>query len=234
MASGQSAVLGPNGGELVLDPGSPRVYRTLRALLGLIFAPLFRLKVTGRENVPITGGFILAPGAHRSILDTPLVSQVSPRILRYMGAEKYFQIPVLGSFLSAVGGFPVERELADRHALRIAEAILADGQPLVVFPESTRHSGPIVAPIKEGAAFLACRAGVPIIPVGIGGAERAMPINAKWIRPSRCRLIIGEPIYPPVREDGSRPKRSDVRALSAQLQDRLQELFDAAQIEIGA
>ncbi len=151
-----------------------------------------------------------------------------------MGAEKYFAIPVLGRFLLAVGGFPVERAMADREALRLSEMILAGGEPLVVFPESTRHDGPIVAPIKEGAAFLACRAGVPILPVGIGGAQRALPKGGRFVRPRKCTLVIGQPILPPARVDGERVKRSAVKAMSAELHETLQTLFDEAQIRAGA
>ncbi len=197
------------------------------------FRVLFRLEVIGAENVPKTGGFVLAPGAHRSILDTPLAAASTPRILRYMGAEKYFATPGLGRFLLAVGGFPVERAIADREALRLSELILASGDPLVVFPESTRFQGPVVAPIKEGAAFLACRAGVPIVPIGIGGAERALPIGGRVIRPRKCVIVVGEPIVPPQRIDGARVKRSTVKAISKQLHDTLQDLFDDAQIRVG-
>ncbi len=197
------------------------------------FRVLFRLEVIGAENVPTSGAFILAPGGHRSILDTPLAAATTPRILRYMGAQEYFAIPGLGTFLYAVGGFSVDRAMADREALRVSEQILAEGDPLVIFPESTRHTGPVVAPIKEGAAFVACRAGVPIVPVGIGGAERALPIGGRFIRPRKCAIVIGEPIMPPERVDGERTKRSAVKAMSAELHDELQNLFDQAQIRAG-
>lgn len=209
-------------------------YRALRTALYGLAKVLVRVSVSGQENVPTTGGFVLAPGAHRSILDTPIAALASPRVLRYMGAETYFKIPGLGLFLRVMGGFPVERSLTDRAALRLSEEVLRNGEPLVVFPEATRREGPIVQPLKEGAAFLACRAGVPIIPVGIGGAERAMPKGAKYIRPTKISVIVGEPIHPPQREPGERLKRSAVRSVSDELHERLQELFDRAQVQAGA
>lgn len=209
-------------------------YRTLRAAAAGLFRIWFRLSVTGQEHVPATGGFILAPGGHRSILDTPLASQAGRRVLRYMGAENYFAIPGLGVFLRSMGGFPVERSMTDRQALRLSEEVLRNGEPLVVFPEGTRQEGPMVQPLKEGAAFLACRAEVPIVPVGIGGAQRAMPKGARWVRPSRVALVIGEPIHPPARPEGQRVKRSTVRAVNEELHTSLQELFDQAQITAGA
>lgn len=217
----------------VVSPASRRFYAVARMLVLAWMNVWFRIEVHGAANVPARGGFVLAPGAHRSILDTPLVGAVSPRMLRYMGAEKYFAAPGLGWFLRAVGGFPVERELADRKALRLSESVLADGEPLVVFAESTRGSGPIIGDLKEGAAFLACRVGVPILPVGIGGAERAMPIGGRFIRPAKIVLVIGSPLVPPASAGVERVKRSEVRALTIELGTRLQELFDEAQIRAG-
>ena len=216
-----------------MGAGPRLVYRGLRRALLVLAKLLVRVDVSGLHHIPETGGFILAPGGHRSILDTPMAGLASPRVLRFMGAETYFNIPVLGSFLRAMGGFPVERAMTDRLALRLSEEVLRNGEPLVVFPEGTRQEGPIVQPLKEGAAFLACRAEVPIIPVGLGGAERAMPKGARYVKPSKVTIIVGEPIYPPERAEGERVKRSAVRSLSDELRERLQDLFDRAQITAG-
>lgn len=217
-----------------MGSGARLAYGAIRAALYGLAKVLVRVRITGQEHIPATGGFVLAPGGHRSIIDTPLAALASPRVLRYMGAETYFKIPVLGSFLRAMGGFPVERALTDRMALRLSEEVLRNGEPLVVFPEGTRQEGPVVQPLKEGAAFLACRAGVPIVPVGLGGTERSMPKGARYIKPTKITIIVGEPIYPPDRGDGERVKRSAVRGVSDELHQRLQELFDQAQIAAGA
>ncbi|MGI9615532.1 MAG: lysophospholipid acyltransferase family protein, partial [Acidimicrobiales bacterium] len=185
MADQHPKPLGDEPVSIALE-GAPLVaYRVIRSFLRAIAKTYFRLDVRGMEHLPTVGGYVLAPGGHRSILDTPAVSLAGPRVLRYMGAENYFAIPVLGWFLRAMGGFPVERSTTDRNALRLAEWVLRNGEPLAVFPESTRQEGPTIEDLKEGAAFLACRAQVPIVPVGIGGAERAMPKGAKWIRPRK-------------------------------------------------
>ncbi len=227
----------PAGAEpevsLALDGAARVTYRILRFLLRLIMLALFRIEVHGREHLPATGGFVLAPGGHRSIVDTPAVSLAGPRVLRYMGAENYFAIPGFGWFLRAMGGFPVERSATDRQALRLAEWVLANGEPLAVFPEGTRQQGPLIQPLKEGAAFLACRAGVPIVPVGLGGGERAMPKGAKFIRPRKLVMVIGEPLHPVPRAEGQRVKRSEVHRLTEQLHESLQALFDEAQIRAG-
>ncbi len=222
------------GNAVAMGTGARVVYRVLRRAVWLIARIVFRVSITGQENMPATGGFVLAPGAHRSILDTPLASLAGPRVLRYMGAENYFAIPLLGLFLRAMGGFPVERSTTDRAALRRSEEVLRRGEPLVVFPEGTRLEGPIVQPLKEGAAFLACRASVPIVPVGLGGVARAMPRGARYIRPTKVAIVVGQPLHPRPRAEGDRVKRAAVRDLTAELHERLQELFDEAQVTAGA
>lgn len=224
---------GPDS-SLALEGAARATYLVLRFLLRLIMRGAFRIEVLGRENLPATGGYVLAPGGHRSILDTPTVALAGPRVLRYMGAENYFKIPGLGWFLRAMGGFPVERAATDRQALRLAEWVLNNGEPLAVFPEGTRQQGPLIQPLKEGAAFLACRTGVPIVPVGIGGTERAMPKGAKFVRPRKVTMVIGAPIRPVARAEGERVKRSEIRRVTQELHDSLQALFDEAQIRAGA
>lgn len=218
--------------QLDMSPAARVLYRILRAVLAGIGRLVFRITVIGLDNVPKRGAYILAPGAHRSILDTPAVSLAGSRVLRYMGAENYFAIPGLGWFLRAMGGFPVERSLTDRAALRAAETILAAGEPLVLFPEGTRQQGPVIENMKEGPAFLACRAGVPVVPVGIGGTEQAMPKATRFIRPAKIVLVIGRPIQPPPR-GRRRVRRSDVTALTEQLQQTLQGLYDQARLGAG-
>jgi 1-acyl-sn-glycerol-3-phosphate acyltransferase len=212
---------------------SDRFYRTFRAATMPLFRRRFKTELRGLEHLPATGGFILAPGGHRSIIDTPLTALCGDRVLRFMGAENYFAMPGLGWFLRAMGGFPVERGASDRAALKLAEQILADGEPLVMFPEGTRGDGPVIDDLKEGVAFLACRAEVPIVPVGLGGAARSMPPGVKWPRPTKTAVVVGEPIRPPQRIDGERVKRSTVRTVNAELHAALQQLFDEAQLLAG-
>ncbi len=214
-------------GDFPMSQAQRRAYRLGRRLMGGICKSYLRLKVEGAANIPSAGGFILAPAGHRSYLDTPVVTQASDRVLRFMGANSFFEKPVLGSFLRAMGGFPVDRDASDRQALGLAEQVLSQGEPLVMFPEGARFSGAEVLPIKPGIAFIAARAQVPIVPVGIGGLEQIMGKGRLWIRPGRCSLVIGEPMLPPTKE-GSRVKRSAVQTYSEEVQLNLQSVFDEA------
>ena len=207
-------------------------YAFVRVLVVGFSRSFWRLRVEGTEHVP-GGPFILSP-VHRSNIDTPLVAAVTRRPLRYMGKDAMWKYGWSAWFFTSLGGFPVHRGTADREALKKCVAVLEGGEPLVLFPEGTRRSGPVVEDVFDGAAYVALRTGAPIVPVGIGGSEGAMPKGAKFIRPVRLHMVIGEPLRPPVSEGGARAPRRAVRELTAELQDRLQQLFDDAQAKAGA
>jgi 1-acyl-sn-glycerol-3-phosphate acyltransferase len=187
---------------------------------------LWRVRVRGLENVP-EGGCVLAP-SHRSMMDIPFIAWVTPRRIRYMGKAPLFRIPVLGWLFGVLGGFPVERDGSDRKAVREAMAMLTDGDPLLVYPEGTRQHGPKIQPLEPGAAYLALRTGVPIVPVGIAGSEEILRSHGrKFPRFARVAMVVGEPLVPPTRNGGAVP-RVQVDALSAQLAEELQRLLDVA------
>jgi len=193
---------------------------------------MFRLQVKGKDNLP-EGPFILC-GVHRSFLDTPIIGMVTSRRMRFMGKESLWRSRLLGGFLSVMGGFPVERGSADRTALRAAEDVLVLGEPLVMFPEGTRQSGPRLRreQVLDGPSFVSARSGVPLVPVGIGGSTRALPLGARIPRPRKVVAVIGEPIYPPDRGEGRVPRRV-VADLTDRLYDELASLFIEARVLAG-
>ena len=209
-----------------------RCYAVVRAAIALVSKLWFRVEVHGRENVPVHGPFVVAPN-HRSNLDTPVIGVITRRVMRYMGKDSLWDSRPLGWFLTALGGFPVHRGTADREALRAGLACIERGEPLVMFPEGTRQSGPVLAEMFDGPAYVACRTGAPILPVGMSGTEAAMPRGAKLIRPVKVRIVIGEPLLPPPLGERGRVSRRAVRDLTAQLGVALQRLFDEARGEPG-
>lgn len=202
-------------------------YQTVRAIVVGFCRTWCRMRIEGKHHVPAEGPFLLAP-VHRSILDTPISSGVTRRRMRFMGADKYWVSKPFGRLLSALGGFPVTRGSADREALQRCISVLQQGEPLVLFPEGERKSGDAVHPLFEGATYIAVKAGVPIVPVGIGGSERAMPKGAKFIRPHRVRVIVGPPIQVPTGLSG-KVQRDAMRELTQVLHAELQRLLDEAQ-----
>ena len=203
-------------------------YRFFWSLLWLACKAWFRFRVVGKQNLPAEEAYILAP-VHRSYLDTPVGGMVTARRQRFLGKESLWNNRAAGRFLTIVGGFPVERGTADRAALRACQEVLERGEPMVMFPEGTRQHGPVVDPdlMHAGPAFVAARAGVPIVPLGIAGTDHAMPGGSMLIRPVRVVMVVGEPIRPP-EVDGRIPRRM-VDELTERLRVGLQGCFEEAQ-----
>jgi 1-acyl-sn-glycerol-3-phosphate acyltransferase len=209
-------------------------YAVGRAVLVGFCRVWLRLIVIGREKIPATGPFILAP-VHRSNLDTPIVAALTRRPLRYLGKDSLWKANRGAAWvLSALGGLPVSRGSADREALRRCTVILRSGQPLVLFPEGTRQHGPVVEPLFDGPAYLAVKQGVPIVPVGIGGSEGAQQKGRRFIRPVKVCVIAGDPIQPPAAGDSRATTRPAVKALTEQLHGEIQKLFDEARTHVGS
>ena len=206
-------------------------YVLVRDLLLVLCKLYFRVTVSGREHLPKSGPYIIAP-VHRSNIDTPLSAFVTRRRVRFMGKDSLWKQKQVGAFLSLLGGFPVTRGAADLEALKRCVAVLDAGEPLVMFPEGTRQSGATLHPLFEGPAYVALKRGVPIVPVGIGGTERVMRKGSKMIWPHKCHVTIGSPID--VEHGGNgRVDRERMTQITAELANRLQTVFDDARRRAG-
>jgi len=145
-----------------------------------------------------------------------------------MGKEQLFRVPVLGTLFAWLGGFPVARDGTDRKAVRDSVAMLEAGEVLCVYPEGTRQHGPKIQPLQPGAAYLALRSGMPIVPIGIAGSEEILRDHSAPIPHfHRVVITIGEPIVPEARTSGV-VARDKVDALTQRLSDSLQALLDQA------
>lgn len=222
-----------DGVTISLEPPT-RVERMLYGLARGAFVGWARLwlrvEFHGLANVPVDRPFILAP-VHRSNIDFLLAAGCARRRQRFLAKDTLWK-PSLRRLWSALGGIPVARGTADREALRACEAVVAVGEPLVMFPEGTRQSGPEVQPLFDGPAFVQARTGAPIVPVGIGGSERAMPKGAKGIRRVKVVVVVGPPLEAS-EATGAKARRAALRARTAELHQRVQELFDEAQDRAG-
>ncbi len=197
-------------------------YRLCAAVVAGLAKLLFRPSVVGAQNIPLEGPVLIAP-IHRSNVDFALTLFISKRKAFFMAKDSLFRVPLLGPLISHLGAFPIRRGMADRESMALSEAVLRQGHALVLFPEGTRKEGRDVAPLHDGAMFVAARTGAKVVPVGIGGSDRAMPKGAKVPRPAKIRIVVGPPIDPPAAE--GRVSRSALSAKSEELREALQNVY---------
>lgn len=148
----------------------------LRPLHGSLRKPLLSLlqaQINGVENVPTSGGFLLAAN-HRAFLDHFLLAAATPRPIRFIGKESLAE-GLGGRFNTAMGMIPVRRGTADAEMMETASAVLRAGVPIAIFPEGTRSRTGELYRFRSGMARLAVETGVPIVPTGIRGSWRVWP-----------------------------------------------------------
>jgi 1-acyl-sn-glycerol-3-phosphate acyltransferase len=142
-------------------------------LVGRVLIPrYFRVQVVGAEHVPTTGPVLLA-GNHTSFLDGPLVFSTVPRLAFFYIKEEMYDGPVARP-LDWLGQIPINRGRPDRPALRRGLAALQAGEAVGMFPEGSRGAGDL-GTVQHGIAYLALRAGCPVVPVACLGSAAAMP-----------------------------------------------------------
>jgi len=191
--------------------------RALRASIAKLLLALFRVRVICPERVPATGA-ILA-GNHVSYGDPVLLWCAAPRRVRFMAKSELWRSRFIGWGLDHLWAFPVKRGEADRHAITTATNLLKSGELVGIFPEGTRVREAAVEP-QGGVAFLAMRAGVPIVPVGIGGTDKIRPEGAKLLHFPRVTFVFGEPVCPE-HFDHLPSRKERVDAITAEVMGRI-------------
>lgn len=187
-----------------------RFARVLRVTIAKLILAAYRTRVIGAENVPATGGFILA-GNHVSYLDPVLLWCAASRETHFVAKQELFDIPFLTWPLAHIWAFPIRRGTADREAIQRATDLLVAGEPVGMFPEGTRQRAGGSAELGEahsGVAFIALRANVPVVPVGISGTDRALPAGARLPRFPRVTIAYGPPMVPGDFTVGGRRERT--------------------------
>lgn len=203
-----------------------RLARFVRATVGKLLLAAYRVRFEGWENVP-SGGAILA-GNHVSYLDPALLWCVTPRPTHFVAKAELWQVGWLGYLLDHFWAFPVKRASADREMIQTASRLLGEGEILGMFPEGTRKRDSDPDSLGEahgGVAFLAIRADVPVVPVGIAGTDKALPAGAKVPRFPRVTIRIGEPILPS-KFEGGRKERTE--AMTVRIMERIATVRDEA------
>ncbi|MBQ2741568.1 MAG: 1-acyl-sn-glycerol-3-phosphate acyltransferase [Oscillospiraceae bacterium] len=150
-----------------------RLYKFLVSVVVPVFRLFFRVRITGKENMP--DGATVVCANHTSMLDPFFAVMLFDKtdLPVFMGKIELFRIPVIGALLRKIEAIPVDRGSTSMSTLRDSINHLKNGRKVVIFPEGTRVSGEAdVSGAKTGAAMIACRAGVTMLPVFISGRKR--------------------------------------------------------------
>lgn len=177
-----------------LERDPTRVERATRVLTIWAWDHLYRLRGFGREHLPETGAYLLAPN-HSSYVDPFVLARPQKRRFRYMAKSTMFEKPFMRGYLKGVGAFPIRRGKGDVFAMELARRLLADGAAVVVFPEGTRYRQSLeLGPPRRGFARLALESKVPVVPAALWGIKRReLYGRRRWQRP-KATVIYGEPM----------------------------------------
>lgn len=171
---------------------SPAVYRTLRAISRWILERIARVQAEGMENIPSDETFLLCIN-HLHLFDPPVVMAFMPQTVSVMVASKYApRTKPVGWILRLVDSIFVNRGEVDRQALKAVLQRLKAGRTVGIAPEGTRSPTGALQRGKEGAAYIALKSGVRVLPVAIWGVEQILS-SLKRLRRAEVYIRFGEP-----------------------------------------
>jgi 1-acyl-sn-glycerol-3-phosphate acyltransferase len=208
-------------------------------LLGPLLRLFFRPHIEGAENIPRSGGAILASN-HLAVADSFFLPLTVPRRVTFLAKREYFtgrgvRGRLKKAFFAGVGQVPIDRSsaAAAHAALDTAVRLLREGQLLGIYPEGTRSPDGRLYKGKTGVARMALEAGVPVIPVAMFGTDRANPIGSKMWRPFRIRIKVGAPLDFS-RYDGLAGDRFVERSITDEIMYALMELSGQEYVDVYA
>ncbi len=188
----------------------------------LLWGSGVRVKASGLEKIAPDGSYIFVAN-HLSYMDTPVVLANIPVQFRFLAKSGLFRIPLLGTHLSRAGHIPVPRDDA-RAAVKTmntaAQVMRERGISLLIFPEGGRsHTGEL-ASFKEGAAYIAIRAGVQLVPIALKGTREVLPFGSGHVRSGWVTMRVGDPI------STDQIQLRDRGQITAELRDRIASMLD--------
>lgn len=184
------------------------MYRVLHAVVPPLLRAVWRPTVMGAENVPRTGGVLLASN-HLSFADSIVIPSVSPRPVHFLAKSDYFTgTGIKGAaqraWFEGLGMLPVDRDdpQAALSSLEVALEVLGKGEAFGIYPEGTRSRDGRLYRGRTGVAHLALTAGVPVVPVGLRGTAELQPVGSSLPRLAKVTVEFGKPIQVAGRFDG--------------------------------
>ena len=195
--------------------------RILRTIVNVLLGLISHREYVGLENIPAEPPYIIVIN-HLAAFDAPLLLAVCPHTIRAFAAAKHKRNPLYALVLIMAGSIWVRRGEVDRKALREALNVLKRGEALGMAPEGTRARGPYALQKgKTGPAYLATRAGVPLVPVGLTGTEQ-IKSNLPRLRRTHIRIVVGKPFRLP---ESGRVRGQKLREYTGLIMHRIAELL---------
>jgi len=193
----------------------------------LVWSSGCSLRIKGRENL-LKHPVAVYASNHTSYMDTPVIFASLPFQFRILAKKELWPIAFIGWYLNRSGQIPIDT--ANPHAtlssLGAGVKALRAGMPLFVFPEGGRTQTGELMPFLSGAAYLAIRAQVPLVPIALTGVYDLLPIHTRHLYPGELMLSVGEPID----TKGITPRQ--VEELTARLRRAIEELLSGAKSDV--
>ena len=197
------------------------LYRIVRVILSALLSLITRREYIGLENIPDEPPYILVTN-HLAVFDSPVLLTICPHTIRAFAAAKHKRNLLYAPLLVIMGSIWVRRGEVDRQALRKALDVLKRGEVLGMAPEGTRARGPYALQKgKTGPAYLATRADMQIVPVGLTGTEQ-IKRNLPRLRRTHVRIVVGEPFRLP---ESGRVRGQKLREYTDLIMHRIAELL---------
>jgi 1-acyl-sn-glycerol-3-phosphate acyltransferase len=208
-------------------------------IAGPILRTAFRPWVTGEENIPRSGGVILASN-HLSFIDSVFLPLVIERRVTFLAKSDYYTARgikgwAIKNFLKAAGMLPIDRSggKASEASLRTGLKVLAEGDVLGIYPEGTRSPDGKLYRGRTGVARMVLEGGVPVVPVAMTDTEKVMPIGKRLPKVRRVGVVIGEPLDFS-RFEGMEGDRFILRSITDEIMYELSHLSDQEYVDVYA
>jgi len=187
-------------------------YAVAKGILFPLFSTIWRMKIYGRQNVPMTGPLIVACN-HVSYVDPPVLGTASPRQIFYMAKQELFSIPVLGPMIRSFGAYPVDRDGSASAAIKRSVEVLRRGGAIGIFPEGTRNLDG-AAEVRQGVALLASLGKAPVVPACVIGTDGATRLH-------QIKVVFGEPMRLP---EGRKATRDEMAKFTDEVMSAIHAL----------
>jgi 1-acyl-sn-glycerol-3-phosphate acyltransferase len=195
------------------------------------FATYFRWRVIDAENVPKTGGVILAAN-HASYLDPPIVGAGLDRDINYLARQSLFRFPIVGQILHSWNSVPVDRDGGGAKGLKIILGRLLGGAGIILFPEGTRTNDGKLQPAHAGIGLIVAKSEAPVVPVHVFGTYEAWGRNTKFPRPKKVTVRYGQPMrFEKLRAEAKNCTKDRLKQIYQEIADEIMAAIAALRLE---